>query len=99
LTLNFVLANEIVTFLGTFLKAIRIYQHGGVEQLRYEEAAEPFLQSADDVIVRVKAATLNLSDVQFRQGDGLLLPTTGLRQLLGLPQRPATPLPTTAPPR
>jgi len=50
------------------VKAIRIHHHGGVEQLRYEETADPKLRSPDDVIVRLKAAAVNLSDIQVRQG-------------------------------
>jgi NADPH:quinone reductase-like Zn-dependent oxidoreductase len=50
------------------LKAIRIHQHGGVELLRYEDTADPVLQSPEHVVVRLKAAALNLSDVRFRQG-------------------------------
>jgi alcohol dehydrogenase len=68
LTPNFVLANGIVTRLGKFLKAIRIHHYGGVEQLRYEETADPKLDSPDDVIVRLKAAAVNYSDIQVRQG-------------------------------
>jgi len=50
------------------LKAIRIHHHGGVGQLRYEETPDPELRSPDDVIVRLKAAAVNLTDVQVRQG-------------------------------
>lgn len=53
------------------MKAIRIHYHGGVEQLRYEETAEPKLQLDDDVIVRLKTAAVNHSDIQVRLGtDG-----------------------------
>jgi NADPH:quinone reductase-like Zn-dependent oxidoreductase len=71
LTLIFVLVNELDSRLGKLLKAIRIHHHGGVEQLRHEETADPKLQSPDDVIVHLKAAALNFSDIQVRQGtDG-----------------------------
>lgn len=50
------------------MKAIRIHHYGGVEQLRYEETADPKLDSPDDVIVRLKAAAVNYSDIQVRQG-------------------------------
>jgi NADPH:quinone reductase-like Zn-dependent oxidoreductase len=50
------------------LKAIRIHQHGGVEQLHYEETADPEPQSPDDVVVRLKAAAVNLSDIEVRHG-------------------------------
>lgn len=51
------------------MKAIRIHHHGGVEQLRYEEAVEPRIFSTDDVIVRLKTAAVNLTDLQVRQGN------------------------------
>ncbi|HET9915979.1 MAG TPA: zinc-binding dehydrogenase [Candidatus Binatia bacterium] len=51
------------------MKAIRIHHHGGVEQLRYEEAVEPQIFSADDVIVRLKTAAVNLTDIEVRQGN------------------------------
>jgi len=71
LTLISVLANAVDTRPGKFLKAIRIYHHGGAEQLRYEEAADPQLHSANDVIVRLEAAAVNNSDIQVRDGlDG-----------------------------
>ena len=71
LTLIFVLANEFETRLGKSLKAIRIHRHGGVEQLRYEETADAKIHSPDDIVVRLKAAAINYSDIQFRQGiDG-----------------------------
>lgn len=69
MTLIFVLASEFDTRLGKFLKAIRIHHHGGVEQLCYEEAVEPQIITTDDVIVRLKAAAVNLFDVRVRQGS------------------------------
>jgi len=51
------------------LKAIRIHHHGSVEQLRYEDMPAPELRSADDVIVGLKAAAINLADLQVRQGS------------------------------
>ncbi|HXV79665.1 MAG TPA: zinc-binding dehydrogenase [Candidatus Binatia bacterium] len=50
------------------MKAVRIHQHGGVEQLRYEEAPEPKLMAPTDVIVKLKAAALNRSDLNIRHG-------------------------------
>ena len=52
------------------MKAVRIHHHDGAEQLRFEEAADPQLQAPDDVIVRLKAAALNGSDMRMRQGSG-----------------------------
>lgn len=51
------------------MKAVRIHHHGGVEQLRCEELAEPQIQRADDVIVQLKAAAVNFSDLQIRRGS------------------------------
>ena len=63
------------------MKAIRIHQHGGVEQLRYEETADPQLHSPDNVIVRLRAAALNTSDIHVRQGiPGM---RSGLPRILG----------------
>ena len=49
------------------MKAIRIYHPGGVPELRYQDVPAPELCSADDVIVRLKAAAVNGSDIQARQ--------------------------------
>lgn len=46
------------------MKAIRIHLHGGVPELRYQDAPTPELRSADDVIVRLKAAAVSSSDGQ-----------------------------------
>ena len=59
------------------MKAIRIHEHGGVEKLRYEEAPEPKLMAPTDVIVKLKAAALNRSDLCIRRGlkgTGVTLP-------------------------
>ena len=50
------------------MKAVQIHQHGGVEQLRYEERADPEIQSAGDAIVKLKAAALNHIDIWVRRG-------------------------------
>jgi NADPH:quinone reductase-like Zn-dependent oxidoreductase len=50
------------------LKAVRIHQHGGVDQLRYEESPDPELNAPNDVIVRLKAAAINRLDLQIRSG-------------------------------
>ena len=59
------------------MKAIRIHEHGGVEKLRYEEAPEPKLMAPTDVIVKLKAAAVNRSDLCIRRGlkgTGITLP-------------------------
>jgi NADPH:quinone reductase-like Zn-dependent oxidoreductase len=50
------------------LKAVRIHEHGGIEKLRYEEAPEPTLCSPVDVIVNLRAASLNHIDLWNRRG-------------------------------
>jgi len=49
------------------MKAVRIHQHGDIDQLRYEDAPDPEL-SPSDVLVRVKACALNHLDIWTRQG-------------------------------
>lgn len=50
------------------MKAVRIHQHGGVEQLCFEESTDPELKSPDDVIIKLKAAALNRVDILIRRG-------------------------------
>ena len=47
------------------MKAVRIHEHGGPEVLRYEDAPEP-QPRADEVVVRVKACSLNHLDLWVR---------------------------------
>lgn len=49
------------------MKAIRIHQRGGIEQLRYEEAPLPNL-APDEVLVLVRACALNRLDLMIRDG-------------------------------
>jgi NADPH:quinone reductase-like Zn-dependent oxidoreductase len=56
------------------MKAIRIYEYGGRETLRYEDAPIPE-PKAGELLVRVKAAAVNPVDVQVREGR--------LKELLG----------------
>jgi NADPH:quinone reductase-like Zn-dependent oxidoreductase len=55
------------------MKAIRIYEYGGRETLRYEDAPIPE-PKAGELLVRVKAAAVNPVDVWVREGrlKGLL---------------------------
>jgi NADPH:quinone reductase-like Zn-dependent oxidoreductase len=54
------------------LKAVRIHAHGGVEQLRYEDAPEPKLSAPTEVVVRLKNAALNHVDVWNRLGEAAI---------------------------
>jgi NADPH:quinone reductase-like Zn-dependent oxidoreductase len=56
------------------MKAIRIYEYGGRETLRYEDAPIPE-PKAGELLMRVKAAAVNPVDVQVREGR--------LKELLG----------------
>jgi NADPH:quinone reductase-like Zn-dependent oxidoreductase len=49
------------------LKAIRIHEDGGPEVLRYEDAPDPE-PGADDVLIELRAASLNHLDIWIRQG-------------------------------
>jgi NADPH:quinone reductase-like Zn-dependent oxidoreductase len=50
------------------LKAVQIHAHGGLDQLRYEDAADPELRSSTDVIVKLEAAAVNRIDLATRAG-------------------------------
>lgn len=50
------------------MKAVTIHQHGGVDQLRYEQFADPEITSPNDVIVKLQAAALNHIDLRLRRG-------------------------------
>ena len=49
------------------MRAVRIYQHGGLEVLKYEDAPEPKIQP-NEVLVKVKACALNHLDLWIRNG-------------------------------
>lgn len=57
------------------MKAIRIHAHGGVDQLRFEDAPDPEITSPRDVIVKLEAAALNHIDIWVRKGaTGMEIP-------------------------
>src|ERR1019366_10172631 len=60
------------------MKAVRIHQFGGPEVLMYEDVPDPQPRK-DQVLVRVKACSLNHLDVWFRKG----LPGVKLPHILG----------------
>jgi NADPH:quinone reductase-like Zn-dependent oxidoreductase len=45
-----------------------MHGYGGVEQLRYEDAPQPQLTRANEVVVRLKAAAINHIDIWNRKG-------------------------------
>src|SRR6266849_3688096 len=49
------------------VKAVRIHEDGGPEVLRYEDAPDP-QPGPDDVLVELRAASLNHLDIWVRQG-------------------------------
>ena len=56
------------------MKAVRIHEFGGPEVLRYEDVPEPQLRK-DQVLLRVKACSLNHLDLWARKGlPGIKLP-------------------------
>ena len=60
------------------MKAIRIHEDGGPEVLRYEDAPDPE-PAADEVLIRLAAASLNHLDVWVRKG----LPSVPKPRILG----------------
>lgn len=57
------------------MKAVRIHAHGGADQLRYEDAPDPRILSATDIIVKLEAAALNHIDIWVRMGaTGMSIP-------------------------
>ena len=60
------------------MKAIRIHEDGGPEVLRYEDAPEP-VPGPGEVLVRLKAASLNHLDIWMRKG----LPSVPKPRILG----------------
>jgi len=60
------------------VKAIRIHEDGGPEVLRYEEAPDP-VPAAGEVLIRLRAASLNHLDLWVRQG----LPSVPKPRILG----------------
>ena len=55
------------------MKAVQLHAFGGPENLRYEDAPRPTI-GADEVLVRVHAASLNPPDLYLRDGYRALPP-------------------------
>jgi NADPH:quinone reductase-like Zn-dependent oxidoreductase len=60
------------------MKAVRIHEDGGPEVLRYEDVPDP-VPGGDDVLVELRAASLNHLDVWLRKG----LPSVPKPRILG----------------
>jgi NADPH:quinone reductase-like Zn-dependent oxidoreductase len=60
------------------VKAVRIHEDGGPEVLRYEDAPDPE-PGPDDVLIQLRAASLNRLDLWIRQG----LPSVPKPRILG----------------
>ena len=60
------------------MKAVRIHEDGGPEVLRYEETADP-VPVGDEVLVELRAASVNHLDVWIRKG----LPSVPKPRILG----------------
>ena len=57
------------------MKAVRIHEHGGVDKLRYEEAENPRISSPNEVIVKLRAASVDHIDIWVRLGaTGIAIP-------------------------
>lgn len=50
------------------MKAVRLYEYGGIDQLRYEETATPEA-GPDEVLVKVAATSVNPIDWKIRSGE------------------------------
>src|SRR5882757_2308889 len=50
------------------MRAVVTYEHGGLDRMVYEPAYRDPTPGADDVLVRVRACTLNYHDVFTRKG-------------------------------
>jgi NADPH:quinone reductase-like Zn-dependent oxidoreductase len=56
------------------MKAVRFHEHGGIEQLQFEDVADPAPRPGE-ILVRVKACALNYLDIWERRGmPGVRLP-------------------------
>ena len=71
------------------MKAVRIFEHGGTEVLRYDDYPAPEL-TEDGVLVRVLATSLSSWDIGYRRGawleNGLVAPLAG-RRMFPLPMQ------------
>lgn len=50
------------------MKAVRVHQHGGPEVLKYEEIPDPTCGNSHDVLIRLRATSINHLDIWVRRG-------------------------------
>lgn len=50
------------------MKAVRIHQHGGPEVLKFEEAPDPQIKNGQDILITLKATSINHLDIWMRKG-------------------------------
>lgn len=50
------------------MKAVRVHQHGGPEVLKFEDVSDPTLANTHDVLIQLKATSINHLDLWVRQG-------------------------------
>src|SRR6476619_6712683 len=74
----FRLSNSLLHGKIGLVKAIRIHEDGGPEVLRYEDAPDPE-PAAGEVLIRLRAASLNHLDLWIRKG----LPSVPKPRILG----------------
>src|ERR1035438_3848294 len=67
---------------GESMKAVLLYEYGGPEQLRYEDVAEP-QYGKDEVLVRVRATSINPIDYKLRSGSAKARMPLKLPAILG----------------
>ena len=50
------------------MKAVLIHKHGGPEALSYEEIPDPSCQNPQDILIQMKAMSINHLDLWVREG-------------------------------
>ena len=68
------------------MKALRLYESGGLSNLKLEELPSPTRRGEDEILVQVRASSINPSDVRGVQGkmEAVTLPRTPGRDFAGI---------------
>src|SRR4030066_1791837 len=53
--------------MGTSMKAVFISEHGDIDKIKFDEVKKPVI-SSKEVLIKLKAASLNHLDIWVRQG-------------------------------